>query len=105
MLIGVARRQEREKHLVVPTKIARDDVGAALDIVKERPVVLLHSARRTARSAGIDDACEIIAADALKLAFERLDVAVGRGKLLPGMTADPIRSLHRAKRLHRNDVM
>ena len=61
MLIGVARRQERQEHLVVPAEILGDDVGAAFDIVEDRAVMLLHAARRAAGAAGVDDAGEVVA--------------------------------------------
>ena len=59
MLVGVAGGQERQEHLVVPAEVAGDDVGARLDIVQDRAVVLLHPARRAAGAAGVDDAGEV----------------------------------------------
>ena len=62
MLIGVAGRQERQEHLVVPAEIGGDDVDAALDIVEDRAVVLANAARRSAGAAGVDEAGEVVAA-------------------------------------------
>src|SRR3546814_16758219 len=64
MLVGVAGGEEGQEDLLIPAEILRDDVGAALDIVQDRAVMLHHPARRAAGAAGVDDAGEIVAAEA-----------------------------------------
>ena len=61
MLIGVARRKERQEHLVPAVEIIGDDVDAALGVVEYRAMMLPHPTRRAAGSAGVDQAGERIA--------------------------------------------
>ncbi len=60
MFIGVAGREEGQEYFVMPAEVGSDDVGAAFDIVQDHAVVLHHAARRTAGSAGVNQAGELI---------------------------------------------
>ena len=105
MFIGVAERQEGQKHFVAPAEILGHDRTCAFAIEQDRAMMLHHPARRAACTAGVDDAGLILARRGLRCG-DNVDIGGGvarmcRDQIGPQMAGAA--ALCTAQRLHADD--